>query len=142
MLDRLWHFIVGGSAWCRVHFEAIAGWASIVGLAVSCITLWQVGSIRSSHLAKDLLPVREKLFKKIIEQLAEKPKLTESHRRDIQYLLRRLRTYNVSWMWWRHRRVKKLMKNLQSDLEADGTPDAILNQIETLEVEIRHLSDS
>ena len=126
----IWH-------WMRNHFDDfndIAGWASIVGLVVTIVTLLRVKSLSAALRERAVQHIHGGLFDRASVALAGKPNLTKRHKSDIASLLREVRLAYVSWVPFKSRQVVRQIRAIEMDLAEGVSPPMINDKLKKLRV--------
>ena len=126
----VWH-------WMWNHFDDfndIAGWASIVGLVVTIVTLLRVKSLSTALRERAVQRIHVGLFDHVSNALAGKPNLTKKHKSDIASLLREVRFAYVSWVPFKSRQVVRQVRAIEMDLAEGVSPPMINDKLKKLRV--------
>ncbi len=119
-------------AWLELRFNALAGWASILGLFVTILTYLRVRSVGAELRERSLERSHHKLFQEVIARLEGKPRLTTSHKTNIESLLSHTEARNTRWLVLLDRSVKRQVSDVRRDVERGVSPDVLIPKIEAL----------
>lgn len=133
-IASLLRWIEAAWKWGTENFNALAGWASILGLVISAIVMFRVRSLRAALLEHALGRAQRTLFDQVRTSLIGKPELTVSHRRDLRSLLDQVEEKHTSCLPFLTKRVKHKIAEIRGDVPNMTSPDLIVTKLDQLRI--------
>jgi hypothetical protein len=122
--------------WKMEFLQGFGSICSIIGLGISIVTLILVQRIRDrvkEHKRHDLY---RETISKVLSLPESKQTLPKSSCERIIIMIKRARDYEFSIFFFKHRKQKKLMKDLETELNGDRRLDVLKPDLELLRDEI------
>ena len=118
--------------WPREHFDSVAGWASILGLFVTIYTLLRVSGLAHALRDRSLRRNEGELFDQVVDRLQGRARLTATHHRDVESLLRQVERRHLSALPFLSVKVRRQVGEVRTDLGKGVSPDVLVHKLKVL----------
>jgi hypothetical protein len=118
------------------RLNVVGSVASLIGLAVSIYTLYKVETLTSALRRQSRDQQLTELIDKIVRSTSSKAAISEPTARELEFLIKAIRSYYVSSLSFRHRQLKFQRTILEEELSGQRRREIVQNQVQLIRHEI------
>ncbi len=133
-LDRTFLPSVPGSLWNWL--SVVGNLASVIGLLVSCYTLYKVASLPATLRRRSLIIQLAELMKKVSDIPEEKHTVVKSLATEIEHMVKIVRSSETSPWPFKHRRLREHLSVLEAEVQEKRRKEVVRTRLKQIYDEI------